>query len=149
MNAVLCWPNVVVMTQTLEKTLETKTATPRLNIYKVSPGLYDAMMSLEHRGRQGCRPDHRRADQDPGIADQPLRVLPRHAHRRCPQAGRDRAAKLALIAAWKEAGDLFTEREQAALELTEAMHRTAPRPRPRRRVRACRSGDSPSGNWDR
>ena len=29
--------------------------------------------------------------------------------------------RLALIAAWREAGDLFTEREQAALALTEAI----------------------------
>jgi AhpD family alkylhydroperoxidase len=29
--------------------------------------------------------------------------------------------RLALIAAWQEAGDLFTEQEQAALELTEAI----------------------------
>jgi alkylhydroperoxidase family enzyme len=39
-----------------------------------------------------------------------------HAHR-----GRIGEQKLALLAAWEEAGDLFSEQEQAALALTEEM----------------------------
>jgi len=108
--------SVVVMTQTLE----TKTATRRLNIYKVSPGLYDAMMTLSTAAAK---------DVDPTIGELiKIRAsqinhcafcLDMHTHDARKQGETEQ--RLALIAAWQEAGDLFTEREQVALELTEAI----------------------------
>ena len=47
--------------------------------------------------------------------------------------------KLDVLAAWEEAGDLFSERERAALALTEAITEVADG-RARRRVRAGRRG---------
>ena len=64
------------------------------------------MMHAAQRVRQGRGTDHRRVGQDSRLTDQPLRVLPGHAHRRRPQAG-ETEQRLALIAAWQEAGDLF------------------------------------------
>ena len=109
--------NLEDMTQTLETQLA---ANKRLKIYKSSPELLRRHDGPEHRGRQGRRARDRRAHQDPRIADQPLRVLPEHASRRRPQA-RCQRAELDVLAAWEEAGDLFSERERAALALTEAI----------------------------
>ena len=108
------------MTETLEKTLETKTATGRLNIYKVSPGLYDAMMSLSTASAK---------DVDPTIGEL-IKIRASQInhcafcldmHTADARKQGETEQRLALIAAWQEAGDLFTEQEQAALELTEAI----------------------------
>lgn len=107
------------MTTTLE-TLETKKTTDRINIYEVAPELYDAMMTLSTAAAK---------DVDPTIGELvKIRAsqinhcafcLDMHTHDARKQGETEQ--RLALIAAWQEAGDLFTEREQAALELTEAI----------------------------
>lgn len=104
------------MTQTLENT----TALDRIQIYKVSPGLYDAMMTLSNAASK---------DVDPTIGELiKIRAsqinhcafcLDMHVHDARKLGESDR--RLALVAAWEEAGDLFTERERAALALTEAI----------------------------
>jgi AhpD family alkylhydroperoxidase len=92
----------------------------RLKIYKTSPELYDAMMTLSSAAAKDVEPElgelikirasqinhcafcldmHTRDARKHGVSDQ----------------------KLDVLAAWREAGDLFTEREQAALALTEAV----------------------------
>jgi AhpD family alkylhydroperoxidase len=104
------------MTQTIEPAV----TVDRLKIYKVSPGLYDAMMTLSSTASK---------DIDPTIgelvkirASQMNRCafcLDMHTHD-ARQNG-ETEQRLSLIAAGEEAGDLFTEQEQAALALTEAV----------------------------
>jgi len=102
------------MTQTLESTVE------RLKIYKTSPELYEAMMGLSNAAAKDIEPElgelikirasqinhcafcldmHTRDARTHGVSDQ----------------------KLDVLAAWEEAGRVFTERERAALALTEAI----------------------------
>ncbi|MGV0810321.1 carboxymuconolactone decarboxylase family protein [Mycolicibacterium boenickei] len=104
------------MTQTLEST----PTVDRLKIYKVSPGLYDAMMTLSNAAAEGL---------DPTIAELiKIRAsqlnhcafcLDMHTHD-ARQSG-ETEQRLSLIAVWEEAGDLFTEQEKAALAVTEAV----------------------------
>jgi AhpD family alkylhydroperoxidase len=103
----------------MTQTLETQT-TERTKIYKTSPELYDAMMVLSKAAAKDLDPElgelikirasqinhcafcldmHTRDARKHGVSEQQLDVL----------------------AAWEEAGHLFTERERAALALTEAI----------------------------
>ncbi len=107
--------SVELMTQTL-------TPSARVKIYQASPELYDAMMTLSTASARDVEPDlaelikirasqlnhcafcldmHLRDARKHGVADQ----------------------KLDLLAAWAEAGEVFTDRERAALALTEAITR--------------------------
>jgi AhpD family alkylhydroperoxidase len=107
---------VVDMTQTFEA----RQSSDRINIYKVSPDLYDAMMALSTASAK---------DVDPTIGELiKIRAsqinhcafcLDMHTHDARKEGETEQ--RLALIAAWQEAGDLFTEKEQAALALTEAI----------------------------
>lgn len=104
----------------MTQTLETREAVIRLQIYKASPELLDAMLSLSTVAAKDvdvelgelikirasqinhcafCLDMHTRDARKHGVSEQ----------------------KLDVLAAWKEAGDLFTERERAALALTEAI----------------------------
>jgi AhpD family alkylhydroperoxidase len=101
-------------------TLETKNTVDRLKIYKTSPELYDAMMALSNAAAKDidaelgelikirasqinhcafCLDMHTRDARKHGVSEQ----------------------KLDVLAAWAEADGLFTERERAALALTEAI----------------------------
>ena len=104
----------------MTQTLEHPTAIDRLNIYKVSPELYDGMMKLSTASAKDIDPiigelikirasqiNHCAFCLDMHVAD--ARKLGETEQR------------LALIAAWDEAGTLFTDKERAALELTEAI----------------------------
>ena len=92
----------------------------RIKIYKTSPELYDAMMALSNAAAKDidvelgelikirasqinhcafCLDMHTRDARKHGVSEQ----------------------KLDVLAAWEEAGRLFTERERAALALTEAI----------------------------
>ena len=103
----------------MTQTLETKTTVDRLKIYKTSPELYDAMMALSNAAAKDidaelgelikirasqinhctyCLDMHTRDARKHGVSEQ----------------------KLDVLAAWAEADGLFTERERAALALTEA-----------------------------
>jgi AhpD family alkylhydroperoxidase len=107
--------NVDGMTQTLEPT-----AVDRIQIYKVSPELYEAMMALSNAAAKDIDPELAelikiRASQINHCAfclDMHTRDARKHG------VGEQ---KLDVLAAWEEAGDLFTERERAALALTEAI----------------------------
>jgi AhpD family alkylhydroperoxidase len=103
----------------MTQTLETRTA-DRIKIYKTSPELYDAMMALSNAAAKDidvalgelikirasqinhcafCLDMHTRDARKHGVSEQ----------------------KLDVLAAWEEAGTMFTERERAALALTEAI----------------------------
>ncbi|MFG1934581.1 carboxymuconolactone decarboxylase family protein [Mycobacterium sp. NPDC048908] len=107
---------------TTSETSETLDNLPpnRLKIYKTSPELYDAMMALSRAASKDveaelgelikirasqinhcafCLDMHMRDARKHGVSDQ----------------------KLDVLAAWEEAGDMFSERERAALALAEAV----------------------------
>ncbi|HEV7423522.1 MAG TPA: carboxymuconolactone decarboxylase family protein [Mycobacterium sp.] len=94
----------------MTQTLETKNAIDRINIFKVSPELYDAMMTLSTAAAK---------DTDPTIGELiKIRASQINHCAFCLDMHVNDARKhgeteqrLALIAAWQEAGDLFTERE--------------------------------------
>ena len=104
----------------MTQTLEAKTTVDRIKIYKTSPELYDAMMALSNAAAKDidaelgelikirasqinhcayCLDMHTRDARKHGVSEQ----------------------KLDVLAAWAEADGLFTERERAALALTEAI----------------------------
>ncbi|MDX1871428.1 carboxymuconolactone decarboxylase family protein [Mycolicibacterium sp. 120266] len=104
----------------MTQTLEHPTAIDRVQIYKVSPELYDAMMKLSGAAAKDVDPTlgeliKIRASQLNHCAFcLDMHVADARKHGETEQ-------RLALVAAWEEAGNLFTERERAALELTEAI----------------------------
>jgi AhpD family alkylhydroperoxidase len=107
--------NVDGMTQTLEPT-----TVDRIQVYKVSPELYEAMMALSNAAAK---------DIDPELAELiKIRASQMNhcafcldMHTRDARKRGVSEQKLDVLAAWEEAGDLFTERERAALALTEAI----------------------------
>ncbi|KUH85839.1 MULTISPECIES: carboxymuconolactone decarboxylase family protein [unclassified Mycobacterium] len=107
------------MTQTLESR-EATNSTDRLKIYKTSPELLDAMMTLSNAAAKDLDVElgeliKIRASQMNHCAfclDMHTRDARKH--------GVDEQ-KIDLLAAWREAGGLFSERERAALALTEAV----------------------------
>lgn len=105
------------MTTTLENSLHANT---RIKIYKSSPELLDAMMALSAAAAKGVEPEigeliKIRASQinHCGFCLN-MHLVDARKH------GVDQQ-KLDVLAAWEEAGDLFSPREQAALALTEAI----------------------------
>ena len=107
------------MTQTLE-TLKSE----RIKIYKTSPELYEAMMVLSNAAAK---------DIDPELAEL-IKIRASQInhcafcldmHTRDARKHGVSEQKLDVLAAWEEAGDLFTERERAALALTEAITHVA------------------------
>jgi AhpD family alkylhydroperoxidase len=105
------------MTQTLETRA---TAVERLKIYKTSPELLDAMMALSAAAAKDVEPQlgeliKIRASQLNHCAFcLNMHLVDARKHGVSEQ-------KLDLLVAWREAGDLFTDRERAALALTEAI----------------------------
>ena len=102
----------------MTQTLEPNTQVERIKLHKVSPEVYEAMMVLTNAASK---------DIDPHLAE--LIKIRASQLNHCAfcldmhtQDARKRGEseqRLALLAAWEEAGDLFTEQEQAALALTE------------------------------
>jgi AhpD family alkylhydroperoxidase len=102
----------------MTQTLEPNTQVERIKLHKVSPELYEAMMVLHNAASK---------DIDPRLAELiKIRAsqlnhcafcLDMHTHDARKRGESEQ--RLALLAAWEEAGDLFTEQEQAALALTE------------------------------
>jgi AhpD family alkylhydroperoxidase len=92
----------------------------RIDLNKVSPELYEAMVMLSTAASKDIDPDLAelikiRASQ----MNQCAFCLDMHTTDARKQGIGEQ--KLALLPAWEEAGDIFTEQEQAALALTEEM----------------------------
>ncbi|OBB61702.1 4-carboxymuconolactone decarboxylase [Mycobacterium sp. 852013-51886_SCH5428379] len=105
-------------------TLDTKQT--RISMLKNAPELYDAMMTLSSASAKDLEPElgeliKIRASQINRCA------FCLDMHTRDARKLGESERRLALIAAWEEAGDLFTEREQAALALAEAITEVATR----------------------
>ena len=102
----------------MTQTLEPNTRVERIKLHQVSPEVYEAMMVLTNAASK---------DIDPHLAELiKIRAsqlnhcafcLDMHTHDARKRGESEQ--RLALLAAWEEAGDLFTEQEQAALALTE------------------------------
>ena len=104
----------------MTETLQSETKVERVKIYKVVPELYDGMMALSNAASK---------DIDP-ILGELIRIRASQMnhcafcldmHTRDARKRGETEQRLALLAAWEEAGDMFTERERAALALTEAI----------------------------
>jgi AhpD family alkylhydroperoxidase len=104
----------------MTQTLETKDTVDRLAIYKTTPELYEAMMALSNAANK---------DIDPELAEL-IKIRASQInhcafcldmHTRDARKHGVSEQKLDVLAAWEEAGHLFTERERAALALTEAI----------------------------
>jgi AhpD family alkylhydroperoxidase len=104
----------------MTRTLETRAPVDRIKVYKTSPELYDAMMVLSNAASK---------DLDPVIAEL-IKIRASQInhcafcldmHTTDARKEGETEQRLAVIAAWEEAGAVFTERERAALALTEAI----------------------------
>ena len=92
----------------------------RINLNRVSPEVYEAMVTLNTAAAKDVEPElgeliKIRASQINHCAfclDMHVRDARKHGISE---------QKLDVLAAWEEAGNLFTERERAALALTEAI----------------------------
>jgi AhpD family alkylhydroperoxidase len=98
--------------------LDHRSHVERVKLYRVSPELYEAMQVLSNAASKDIDPDL--ADLIKIRASQLNRCafcLDMHSH----DAGNHGVSpqKLALLAVWQETGELFTDRERAALALTE------------------------------
>ena len=103
----------------MTQTLETQKV-DRIKVYKTSPELYDAMMVLSNAAAK---------DLDPAIGEL-IKIRASQInhcafcldmHTRDARKHGVSEQQLDVLAAWEEAGHLFTERERAALALTEAI----------------------------
>jgi AhpD family alkylhydroperoxidase len=102
----------------MTNTLEHPNKIDRIKLYRVSPELYEAMLALQNAAAKDIDPDLAelikiRASQMNHCAY----CLDMHTHDARKRGMNEQ--KLTLLPAWEEAGDLYTEREQAALALTE------------------------------
>lgn len=92
----------------------------RINLNRVSPEVYRAVIALNEAAAKDLDPDLAelikiRASQMNGCA------FCLDAHSRDARKRGIGEQKLDVLAGWEEAGDLFSERERAALALTEEM----------------------------
>ncbi|MFD7919143.1 carboxymuconolactone decarboxylase family protein [Streptomyces sp. NPDC059740] len=95
-------------------------AGPRLDFAALAPEVYRAMVKLDAASRR---------DVDPALAEL-VRVRASQLngcafcvdmHTRDARQAGESEQRLHLVAAWEEAGEVFTDRERAALALTEAV----------------------------
>ncbi|MCT2594521.1 carboxymuconolactone decarboxylase family protein [Streptomyces sp. N2-109] len=93
---------------------------PRMNVWKASPALYKGMSAFQSAASEGL---------DPVVAELvKIRASQINKCAFCLDMHTTAARKagvtqlrIDLLCAWEEAGSLYTEREQAALALTEAI----------------------------
>jgi len=111
--------NVVVMTNnTAGKNV--RLHGPRMNLPELAPGVYKAMVALNRAAEEGI---------DPVLAELvKIRASQLNhcafcldMHTKDARAAGEREDRLYLLSAWEEATGYYTEKEQAALALTEAV----------------------------
>ncbi|MHA6760889.1 carboxymuconolactone decarboxylase family protein [Streptacidiphilus sp. PAMC 29251] len=100
--------------------MTTTTHTQRMNLGKLAPEVYRAMVALDQASRKGV---------DPVLAEL-VRIRSSQLnhcafcldmHTRDARKAGESEERIHLLSAWEEAGPVFTEKEQAALALTEAI----------------------------
>lgn len=111
------------------RTLRAMTTSDRINIWQTTPSLYKGMAAFQAAASEGL---------DPVVAEL-AKIRASQINRcaycldmHCADARKlgETQLRLDLVIAWEEAGDLFTEREKAALALTEAITLLAEGPVP-------------------
>ncbi|MER5971752.1 carboxymuconolactone decarboxylase family protein [Streptomyces sp. NPDC002055] len=101
-------------------TTATGTHGPRMNLADVAPEVYQAMVALERASKQGI---------DPTLAELvKIRASQLNhcafcldMHTKDARAAGEREDRIFLLSAWEEATGYYTEKERAALALTEAV----------------------------
>ena len=92
----------------------------RMNLAKLAPEVYQAMVALDRAAGKGV---------DPVLAEL-VKIRSSQLnhcafcldmHTRDARKGGETEERIYLLSAWEEAGSVFTEKEQAALALTEAV----------------------------
>lgn len=96
-------------------------ATQRLDIHKADPEAYKAVLGLSQYVRKGSLDEGLRALVDTRASQINHCAWCLDMHTAEARAAGVEQRKIDLVAAWEEAGDLFTAREQAALAFTEAV----------------------------
>jgi AhpD family alkylhydroperoxidase len=101
-------------------TFETTEKIRRINMNRVAPEVYEAMLALSAAAEKGIDPKLAelikiRASQLNHCAF----CLDMHSHDARKQGETEQ--RIYLLSAWEEAGSMYTEQEQAALALTEEM----------------------------
>ena len=103
------------------------TTTSRIDVQQAAPSIYRAMLGLDTAvGESGLDPQLQelvkvRVAQINGCA------YCMDMHSRDAVAGGERPERLYVVAGWREAGDVFDDRERAALALAEEMTHIADR----------------------
>ncbi|WP_019548719.1 carboxymuconolactone decarboxylase family protein [Streptomyces sulphureus] len=93
---------------------------PRLRIWKAAPALYKGMSAFQQATAEGL--EHSLAELVKIRASQLNKcAFCLDMHFADARKAGESQLRLDLIGAWEEAGDLFSEREQAALALTESV----------------------------
>ena len=92
----------------------------RINLAKLAPEVYRAMVALDTAARKGLDP----------VIGELVKIRSSQLnhcafcldmHTREARAAGESDERMHLVGAWEEAGSVFTEKEQAALALTEAI----------------------------
>ncbi|MGW0909206.1 carboxymuconolactone decarboxylase family protein [Streptomyces sp. NPDC002853] len=101
-------------------TAQTSTTAPRLNFAKAAPKAFKAVIGLDAAAREGLDPAlveliQIRASLLNGCA------YCLHMHTSDARKAGEDEARLHMVGVWREARNFFTEKEQAALDLTEAV----------------------------
>ncbi len=110
-------------TETMQATTEgnhSHAHAPRMTFFKAAPEVYQAMVALDRASRKGV---------DPTLAELvKIRASQLNhcayclaMHTRDARKAGETEQRIYLLNAWEEAGAFFTEKEQAALALTEAV----------------------------
>ncbi|MFI9047789.1 carboxymuconolactone decarboxylase family protein [Streptomyces sp. NPDC053427] len=104
--------------------VENGTKAGRLDFAKAAPGAFKALIGFDAAAREGLDPAlvelvHIRAS---GINKCAYCL---HMHTSDARKAGENEARLHMVAVWQEAAHFFTEKEQAALALTEAVTRVA------------------------
>lgn len=101
-------------------TVQTSAAVPRLNFAKAAPKAFKAVIGLDAAARDGLDPAlveliQIRASLLNGCA------YCLHMHTSDARKAGEDEARLHMVSVWREARNFFTEKEQAALDLTDAV----------------------------
>ncbi|MCM2391351.1 carboxymuconolactone decarboxylase family protein [Streptomyces albipurpureus] len=105
---------------TIDSAPTTLAETPRINFAKAAPKAFRALLGFDAAAREGLDPAlvelvQIRASQLNGCA------YCLHIHTSDARKAGEDEARLHMVAVWKDAPHFFTERERAALALTEAV----------------------------
>nr|WP_233521683.1 carboxymuconolactone decarboxylase family protein [Streptomyces triticagri] len=103
-----------------QSSTSTSTSEPRVNFAKVAPKAFKALISFDAAAREGLEPSLVELVQ---IRSSQLNhcAYCLHMHTTDARKAGESEERLHMVAVWREARHFFTDREQAALDLTESV----------------------------